>query len=269
MPMQRATIDLGDGRVAALWQGGQGSPPLLLLHGGWAGAQAHWSAVWERLGGRHRVVAPELPGIAQGSGDPWTRYEAYVRWLDRLLGRLQLEPAVVVGNSFGATLAWLLALQHPGRCRALVMIDGFPPPELPALLRGLMRWSPLRAGALAHMRRHVYGARALATAFHDPALAPDEIRRRLEQPDDRLIAAMFDTVLASRTPPGRPAQPTLLIWGADDRLPNADVGVGRRLHERWPGSRLVVIERAGHLPQVEQPQAFVDALLPFAAQAAR
>jgi pimeloyl-ACP methyl ester carboxylesterase len=58
----------------------------------------------------------------------------------------------------------------------------------------------------------------------------------------------------------RSVQPALLIWGAADRLPNVDVGAGRRLHTKWPGSQMAVIERAGHLPQVEQPRPFLDAL---------
>lgn len=263
--MQRLRVSIDAGAPATVWQGGAGAP-VVLLHGGWAGAQAHWSTVWEGLAARHEVIAPELPGIGTGAEAGLASYDAYAAWLDRLLGALGRERAIVVGNSFGATLAWLLALCHPQRCRALVMVDGFPPPQLPAPLRALMQVGFLRAMAIRHMRRHIYGAAALASGFHDAARAPAEVRECLQRADDPRVDAMFDIVLRSRTPAARPTQPALLIWGTADRLPNADIGVGRRLHAGWPGSRLVAIDAAGHLPQVEQPQRFVEALDAFIAE---
>jgi 2-hydroxy-6-oxonona-2,4-dienedioate hydrolase len=94
---------------------------------------------------------------------------------------------------------------------------------------------------------------------------PDEIRYALGSPDERLVAQMLGMALRSAVPAARPQQPALVVWGADDALQGSHPEVGRALHERLAGSRLVVIDKAGHLPQVEQPQAFLDALLPFIA----
>ena len=236
---------------------------MLLLHGGWAGAQDHWSAVWESLAQNHRVIAPDLPGIANPCSADLTDYGAYVRRIEELLEEQRIDSAVVVGNSFGATLAYLFAVRSPARCRALVMVDGFPPPEVPAPLRWLMILRPLRARALAHMRRHIYGGEALRNAFHDPAKVPREVRRALEEPDEHRIEHMLNIVLNSRRIQDRPGQPTLIVWGAVDRLPKAELAIGRRLHKELPGSRFEVIQGAGHMPQVEQPERFVRVLRNF------
>jgi len=94
-------------------------------------------------------------------------------------------------------------------------------------------------------------------------LVPTEVRRALEQPDEHRIEHMLDIVLNSRRIQDRPGQPTMIVWGAEDRLPKAELAVGQRLHKELPGSRLEVIQGAGHMPQVEQPERFVRVLRNF------
>jgi len=113
------------------------------------------------------------------------------------------------------------------------------------------------------MRQHIYGEEALRKAFHDPVKVPAAVRGALEWPHERRIQHMLDIVLNSRRTPDKPGQPTLLVWGAEDRLPNAELAVGRRLHKQLPGSRLEVIDAAGHMPQVEQPERFIRVLQNF------
>ncbi|MBI2738117.1 MAG: alpha/beta hydrolase [Rhodospirillales bacterium] len=76
------------------------------------------------------VAAPELPGIGV-PGDLLPTFGAYAAcaaWLDDLLAVLQVDRATVVGNSLGGSIAWRHATQNPERCRALVMVNGYPPP---------------------------------------------------------------------------------------------------------------------------------------------
>lgn len=270
--LSRQTVKLGHrqrGTTGQVWVGGSG-PAVVLLHGGWAGARAHWSPVWEALARHHRVIAPELPGVVPdtGSGDAKGHYADYADWVVDLMDALQCESAVVVGNSLGATIAWYLAIQHPARCRALVMVDGVPPPPLPGWLRFLLLNSALaRHVAQRRLRREAYSRQALESAFHDDSKVPDEIRYALGTADERTIAQALAMVLRSAVPASVPRQPALVVWGAQDRVPRAEPAVGRELHERLPGSRLALIEQAGHLPQVEQPQAFLEAVMPFVALA--
>ena len=99
--MEPRTIPLGQ-HSARVWTGGTGEA-IVLLHGGWAGAEAYWSTVAGELERSHRVVAPDLPGIG-APGALLPSFSAYAAWLEALLAALAIERATVVGNSLGATI---------------------------------------------------------------------------------------------------------------------------------------------------------------------
>ena len=99
-----------DGRPTVVWTGGNGDA-LLLLHGAWAGAEAHWAPVWERLAEAHRVVAPDFPGLADDSAWVPRSFRQAVRWVEQALDGTDAPRAWIVGNSFGAALAARLASQ--------------------------------------------------------------------------------------------------------------------------------------------------------------
>ena len=82
--MELKTILLGQ-RPARVWTGGRGEA-IVLLHGGWAGAEAYWSTVTDDLERTHLVVAPELPLIHSPEGLP--SFGAYVTLLAELLTAL-------------------------------------------------------------------------------------------------------------------------------------------------------------------------------------
>jgi pimeloyl-ACP methyl ester carboxylesterase len=63
---------------------------------------------------------------------------------------------------------------------------------------------------------------------------------------------------------GRIAVPTLLLWGASDRI--VTPAYGRAYADSIPGSRFEVIEGAGHYPEIEQPEAFVERVAAFLGQ---
>ena len=63
--------------------------------------------------------------------------------------------------------------------------------------------------------------------------------------------------------------PTLVVWGREDRLIGMSVALAERTARALQAEKLVVIDDAGHLPQVEQPAAFVDAVEAFVAAAQR
>ncbi|MED5617707.1 alpha/beta fold hydrolase [Ideonella sp. BN130291] len=263
-PMQRKTVTLGHrerGLTAQVWVGGEG-PPLVLLHGAWAGARAHWSPVWDELARTHTVIAPELPGFFPGSGESKSRYAEYADWVSEVIDVVVGRPATVIGNSFGACIAWHVAALYPDRCHALVLVDGGPPPPLPGWMRWLLVNTPLHRVAATQVRERVFRS-ALATGFSDPARAPIEVRRSLQTPDLDLVQHLVRLFIRSTALAAPPRQPALVLWGAQDRLPQSDVVAGQRVHEQLPGSAFTVIDDAGHLPQLEQPERFVQALAPF------
>ena len=87
--MELKTILLGQ-RPARVWTGGTGEA-IVLLHGGWAGAEAYWSTVTDDLERTHLVVAPELPLVHSPEGLP--SFGAYAAWLAELLDTPEVRAA--------------------------------------------------------------------------------------------------------------------------------------------------------------------------------
>lgn len=256
--MKRTRLKL-PGRDIEAWMGGSGRP-IVLLHGGWAGAEAHWSAIWDQLAERYLVVAPELPGILDNSADAPRSYRDYAHLIAQMIGAMGAGKVLLCGNSLGATIAWQVALTSPDALVGVVLVNGFPPTTLPLAIRSLARLRPLRALLSRRLEADFYSLKALQSAFVGPEKAPPQIRQNLATPPDGMVERMLGLLLGYRAMPGMPTVPVHLIWGSDDRLASTTLAVGRHLHTRVPGSRMIVIERAGHLPQVEQPGRFVDAL---------
>jgi pimeloyl-ACP methyl ester carboxylesterase len=258
--VRRTTVNV-DGQPAVVHVGGRGEG-LLLIHGGWGSGTLHWSPVWEALAARFRVVAPELPGLGDTALPGLPTLEAYARWTAALLDALQLEAVWCVGNSFGASLACRFAGDFPEKCRGLVLVDGFAMPPTPAPLRLLGRTALGRRQVQKMLRKNAYHPELLALGLADPAHAPPELERLVSDASPRQLSTLVPVMIAGG---GRPAPlpAPLLLWGERDRLWRTDPDSARKLEASWPGSTLVFIERAGHLPQLENPEAFVRALVGF------
>lgn len=258
--MDLKTIPLGQG-AARVWTAGTGEA-IVLLHGAWAGAEAYWFKIADELAKTHRVIAPELPGIGV-PGDLLPTFGSYAAWLDDLLGALAIDRAAIVGNSLGAAIAWRYVSQHPERCRALVMINGYPPPVYGRGLRWLVSKTPMYFAVRSNFLRNFYGSAALGPAFHDRRNAPKAIVQALDHFSKAEIDAVLGLLLADEPVPPPPPTRTLLLFGEADKLPPFDKRGARLMRSSLADSRLVTIPAAGHLPQVEHPTAVVRALREF------
>lgn len=244
-----------DGRAARVHLSSDDGPALVLIHGGWAGAEAHWSRVWDALSERHRVIAPDLPGLGSVERMPLPTVAAYAAWLASLLDVLGIERAHVVGSSFGGSVAWSFAGRFPARCAGASLVNGIPMPATPPLLRRLGTTRGGRALMRLMLRLGSYRAGALRRAFVDPRAVPTALLdARSGWP---LIVPRFADLLIAGDGPPDPRLAPLLVWGAGDRLPGTTMADGRALAARLHGARLEPIEGAGHFPSLEQPEAFV------------
>lgn len=250
-----------DGQPARVHVGGQGTP-LLLVHGAWGGAATHWGPVWEKLAERFQVIAPELPGIGWMEQPALASPDGCVRWLEGVLDALGVSRAWCVGNSFGASVAWVFAASCPGRCQGLVLVNGGPPPPMPALALKVMRLPGVRGALRAISKRAIWNEKALERAFADPKNIPTELREAVRPAVPRRMQTVLN-IISQPVTRARPDVKPLIVWGEQDRLTGSDVSAGRKLHASLPGSRFELIPQAGHLPQVENPEAFVRAVESF------
>jgi len=255
--MEARTFEI-EGHPARVWVGGQGTP-ILLLHGRWGGAAVQWGSVWTALSEHALVIAPELPGIGEGSQGNPCGFAGYARWVVRVLDALDVSTVCATGNSFGGALGWELAVQFPERCQRLVLVDGGPLP-IGAFTHAILRLPPVKALLKVLFRRNATLSRTLPQAFARPEEVSPELKNAISLSVSQ-IDSLVDTVLGPVTD-GVPRCPVLMLWGEKDRLNN-----GKQISkwvQRRTQARLERISGAGHTPQIEQPGEFVRRVLAFA-----
>jgi len=257
---------IADGVRLHVVEAGTG-PTLVLLHG-LSATHHNWEHTITAFADRFRVVAPDLPGHGRSAKPdaPYSMdfYAGVIRSLGRELG---IREAVVVGNSLGGQIAVELALDYPSWTRALVLAAPAGRFSLP--LRTIS--GAVGAAAVPRLLRWMLPF-SLERCFHDPSGPGLEMRQRLlaerleheDYPDfARAVARSVAGALAAGNQPlAELTQPTLLVWGQNDRL--VALSGSRRLMRELPQARLAVLQRCGHLPMLEQPEEFnriLDAFL--------
>ncbi len=265
-PAPSTFVDVKGQAVHIRDEGLSGDPlPIVLIHG--TSSSLHTWEGWVRaLRGQRRVITLDLPGF--GLTGPFTgsytpddyRGDTYARFLLDVLDTLKVEKVVLGGNSLGGEVAWRTAVMAPERVASLVLVDAagpaFTPDSMPlgfwmARIPGLNR-----LGEFALPRSMV--AEGLANVYADPTrIKPELVDRYFEltlREGNRRALRMRMQGLVIGEDAVRIAtirQPTLILWGAQDRLIPPAVGV--EFQRLIPGSRLQLLEGLGHVPQEEDP----------------
>ena len=212
---------------------GQGEP-VVLLHG-LMGQMHHWDDVLDELGGACRAMAPTLPIFDPGCLEP--SIDLLARWVVDFLDALEIPRAVIGGNSLGGHVALATALAFPERVRAVILTGSSGLFE-----RSFTRGVPHRPTAdyLREKMEEVFFDRTLVTpewveSVRCTLIERASVRRVLgfarAAKRDNLEARLVDL-----------AAPTLIVWGAEDRITPLDVG--RRFHALIPGSSCVRRDRS-------------------------
>lgn len=235
--------------------------PMVLLHG--TSDSLHtWDGWAAQLRGQRRVIRFDLPGFGLTGPAVTADYsiDAYVRFVAAVLDHLDMKRVVLGGNSLGGEIAWRAALEMPQRVAQLILVDaaGYPPDPLQvplafklariAGIRTAMQYLLPRGLVLASVRS-VYGdptqvTPALVDRYYDMALRAGN-RQALAR---RLVAMQVDDA-SDRI--RMLTQPTLVLWGGQDRL--IPVALGHRFAQDIAGARLVVFDQLGHVPHQEDP----------------
>ncbi len=245
------------GKRLRVWTGGAG-PALLLLQSAWGDAETSWKAVWDELSRSYSVVAPDLPGLGGSDAPDSISLAASAGLLKDLLGHLGIERAAVVGNSFGVAVALELAAAHPERVGRLIAVNGTNMPVIPAFLRNLMAMPSLSPFFRRAIHNVTYSDKAFSRAFPDRDRLPPGFLETIRRLEEQHIGVTFRTFLNQSIEQKRPEVPATVIWGTGDGLVSARQAARFRT---WLGdARFVPLEGAGHMPQLEQPAAFVDAV---------
>ena len=256
-----------------------GHGPLLLLIHGMAGSATTWKQVMPALSEHFTVLAPDLFGHGhseKSKGD--YSLGAMASTLRDLIIGLGYERATVVGQSYGGGVAMQFAYQYPELCERLVLVDaGGLGKEVNPLLRMLTLpgSEALLLVACAPPVRHIVetiGRIAFRKKLENAAVIPELWRSYASLGDVQGRRAFLRTLRAVIDPQGQAVSandklylaagiPTLIIWGANDRI--IPVEHAHAAHAAIPGSWLEIIEGVGHYSHCEAPDRFVTALTEF------
>jgi pimeloyl-ACP methyl ester carboxylesterase len=239
---------------------GEGAP-LILIHGFGASTFSFRHTIHE-LARHFRVIALDLKRFGLSERPPGGDYSltAQARLVGEFMERMGIRQAAVLGHSMGGEVAMRLAVNHPERVERLILVDSASGREVRHRASGgrfLRPLLPVMALFTLSLRSAVYDPAYLTPEVLEGYFRPTRIHGHLRGLGDLLVSRRNDPPLDLCAI----VQPTLILWGEEDRwLP---VSQGQRLHEQIPGSRIVIIPKAGHLPLEEQPEESNRAILEF------
>ena len=244
--------------------------PLLMLHGGGAGASglSNYSRNIAALARHFRVLVADMPGYGQSTKgvDRSDTFGDLARSMLGLLDALQIKSAHVVGNSLGGACALRMAPAAPGRVSALVPTGpggigttrGLPTAGLKQLLNYYKGSGPSREKLTTFIRDYlVYDGSQVSDAMieerYRASIDPEVVAAPpLRGPNSLGAALRMDFTRDPRLAQCR--VPTLVLWGTEDKV-NRPSG-GRALQQRLPNCDLYLFSKTGHWVQWERAEEF-------------
>jgi pimeloyl-ACP methyl ester carboxylesterase len=232
-----------------------GSGPSLILTHGYSSTSAMWSGQIEALSKQHQLILWDMRGHGQSDypGDPAAYSEALtVADIAALLDEVGAARAIVGGLSLGGYMSLAFYRAHPERVRALLIIDtgpGFKKDEAREV------WNERARATADRFDREGLdvlksGSRERSTVSHrDASGLARAARGMLTQRDAKVIEVLPEIKV-----------PSLVVVGADD---TPFLAASDYMAAKIPGARKAVIPAAGHAVNIDQPEAFIGAVVPF------
>lgn len=257
-------------------QGNEDGKKLVLLHG--SNASLHtWEPWVNELESDFFILSLDLPGHGM-TGAIKSRdysYASMVAFVREVTEALAFERFILAGNSMGGGITAMFALEHPNLLEAAILLDaaGIKLPEeaasksdMPLAFKLAGRW--YSDWALKIITPRSIAEEGLSKSFTDQSLVTDEMVdlywELARHPGNRDATALRFAEYRDK-PMYLPVEeinvPTLIIWGADDRL--IPVEAAYEFHRRIGGSELIVFDGVGHIPMEEAAEASAAALKNF------
>ena len=251
-------VEVADVRLQ-LRQGGAGEP-LLILHGEFG--VPGWLRAYELLAEHFTVYVPSLPGFGQSARPDWIisvrDLAAWVTWFVRAL-RLS-QPLNVIGGSMGGWIAAEIATVNAVLFKKMVLVGA----------AGLKPESGELWDYFVHAPKE-----AFTQAFYDPEHVPEYVQyygkpwtpeeeSQVESNREMASRLFWKPYMRSHTLPALLhgiATPTLLVWGREDAI--IPLNACQLYQRAIPGATTRILDRCGHMPEMEKPAEFVQVVLDF------
>jgi pimeloyl-ACP methyl ester carboxylesterase len=245
-------------------QGDPGLPLLVLLHG-FGDSYTSWEGWTRVLAPKFHVISLDFPGhgLTRAPEGYALGSDSLADFVDAFAQQLNLPKFAVAGNSMGGGVAWNLAVRHPERLDALILVDaaGFPNEKPPASVPLAFKILKYRLGRafLRNIDNRPLIDEGLKTDVYDKAVITPALVDRWAQfqraPGHRAILMAVNPAQfghASAAVLGAIQVPTLILQGENDVL--VEPASAHKFAAAIPGAKLILYPHVGHLPQIEIPQ---------------
>jgi pimeloyl-ACP methyl ester carboxylesterase len=233
-------------------EAGQGEV-LIMLHGLF-GAMSNFSAIIDYFSPNYKVVVPVLPLFELDILH--TTVGGLAKYFNKFIEYKDYKGIHLMGNSLGGHVALVHVLKHPERIKSLILTGSS------GLYENGMGDSYPRRGDYEYMKKKT------EITFYDPKIATKELVDEVFEIVTNRIKAIKIISLAKsaiRNNLGEELNqinlPTLLIWGNNDIV--TPPFVGKEFNKLIKGSELYFIDKCGHAPMMEAPDAFIEIMSPF------
>ncbi len=248
----------GPAGTLAIEEHGQGPLPILLVHG-MAGEAGFWSSTIRALGPTHRLIVPELRGHGRSAQPVDGDYtiEGCAADVTAVMDGMELERVVLVGHSYGASVAMAAAARRPERVAGLLLLDpagdfSYVPPEA-------------IAGFLAGLDHEAHYAETVEGAFEvalEGASADTErrVRAAILAAPRPMIRAMYHSLLRFKPLAALDeySGPLLLVTAPANASPFA-------LHQLRPEAPRRTVAAVSHWLMLDHPKAVAQVMTEFLA----
>ena len=232
-----------------------GDGPALILTHGYSSTSAMWEGQIEALSKQHKLVLWDMRGHGKSDypADPNAYSEALtIGDIAALLDQIGTRRAIAGGLSLGGYMSLAFYRTHPERVAALLIIDtgpGFKKDEARAA------WNKRAHETAERFERDGLSvlkslSRERSSVTHRDARGLALAARGMLTQRDASVMEVLPEI----------AVPSLIVVGADD---TPFLAASDYMAAKIPGAKKVVIPSAGHAVNIDQPQAFIDAVLPF------
>ena len=250
--------------------------PVIFLHG-LGGNLYEWRYLIEPLETDHRLILFDLKGAGKSPKPHDDKYSMFdqAEPIYQFILQNDLRNLTLIGHSFGGGVAMLVALklakQDPRRLSHLILIDTVSyPQKLPGVIR-MLRLPLLGPLGLYLIPDRIKVRRMLEKIyFDDSKITPEDVeayatplsfpgaKYALLQTARQLIPDHMDELISMYP---QIDVPTLIVWGREDKIIPLENGV--RLNRALKNSQLVIIDRCGHDPHEERPEAAITVIRKF------
>ena len=243
---------------------------VVLLHG--TAASLHtWEAWTEELSKQYRVVSFDMPGFGITGPEPndvYTR-ERYLKFIDDVLVKLNVDSCYMAGNSFGGYMTWSYAVKHPQKVKKIAILNssGYPRGDQPTPISfKLQKMQWLKPIVTNFTPRSLVRKGVEVVYFDDSKITQEKIQLYMDillrEGNRGGLMGKTQQITYDYTQEIKLVQcPTLIMWGDTDKLVNVEAAP--KFHADIPNSELLIYENMGHIPMEEIPERSVADFMAF------